>query len=97
MMENPSRIFIFTVIGMEVALHLIQMTRLRLRLSLDLNNGSNDANQINYYWNGDLYRTIATDKNLRIQAFAGCKLKDQGTISANQSVGTNELAPAVRL
>ena len=93
-MENPSKIFIFTAIGMGVALHLIQMTRLRLRLRLEPNNGSNDNNQINYYWNGDLYRTIATGKDLRIQAFAGCKLKDQGTISAGKSIGSSALAPA---
>jgi autotransporter-associated beta strand protein len=49
--------------------------------------------QINYYWNGNLFTTPKTGDDLRIQAFAGCKLSEQGTISSGETVLTSGLAP----
>ena len=49
--------------------------------------------QINYYWNGKLFTTPKTGDDLRIQAFAGCKLSEQGTISSGETVLTSGLAP----
>ena len=56
--------------------------------------GKPNKSQINYYWNGDLFTTPRTANKLRIQAFAGCKLKDQETISSGKSISTSALAPA---
>ena len=57
------------------------------------NNDGPNKYQINYYWNGKLFTTPKTGDDLRIQAFAGCKLSEQGTISSGETVLTSGLAP----
>ncbi|QNI57775.1 putative outer membrane autotransporter barrel [Synechococcus sp. BIOS-U3-1] len=57
------------------------------------NNDGKNKYQINYYWNGKLFTTPKTGDDLRIQAFAGCKLSEQGTISSGKTVPSSALAP----
>lgn len=53
--------------------------------------GTPDSKFINYYWNGEVYRTIASNPSYRIQAFAGCKVGAGQTISAGKSVSVSKL------
>lgn len=47
--------------------------------------GNGSGNQLDYYWNGDLFRTGTENPKSRIQAFAGCKLTTiSSTVESSQ-------------